>query len=84
MYSWGDLGYKRITRSCDTSLPSLVKITERLDRRSVDVNFDRFLSKHEPTAIDLNNRFWTLVDGSWRMNVTADPAPKLVEFIGFN
>jgi hypothetical protein len=79
IYSWGA---KRITRSCcDTTAPHLVKITERSDRKYVDVKFDRFMLY--TTAIDVCGQTWALKKGVWRKTkiVAADSAPKHVQFV---
>jgi hypothetical protein len=83
IYSWGHYN-KRITRSCcDTNAPHLVKITERSDRKYVDVKFDRFML--HTMAIDVCGRTWTLRNGVWRKTkiVAADSAPTQVQFVGF-
>lgn len=85
IYSWGNSDYKRITRSCDTSLPSRENITEKVDRKSVHVKFDGFILNNAPTARDECQRTWTLKNGVWRKTkvVVAGVTPTQVQFIGF-
>jgi hypothetical protein len=83
IYSWGYLGNKRLTRSCNSAIPHLIKITERSDRKPV--KFSRFVLHNEPAVIDGNDQVWTLQKGIWKRAkaFAADTTLKGVQFVGF-
>jgi hypothetical protein len=83
IYSWGYLGNKRVTRSCDTTIPHLIKITEGSHRKPV--KFNRFVLHNEPAVMDVNDQAWALQKGVWKRVKTfaADTTLKGVQFVGF-
>ena len=85
IYSWGNLGNKRITRSADVTIPTLINITERIDKKHCQVKFDRFISKKELCVMDRSNQIWNLKDGIWR-KAKSQVTEQLenVKFLGFN
>jgi hypothetical protein len=87
IYSWGNLGNKRVTRSTNSCIPSLVVISERIDRsrKSVTVKFNRFIPNHEPTVIDDFNQTWIFRQGNFRKikHENCDDMPEMVQFVGF-
>ncbi len=88
LYSWGDVNSKRITRSQNTLVPSLLRISERIDRKSVPVKFKRLIQAAEIHAMDALDRIWTFKDGLWKKNeiksLNEDLESPQVQYQGFN
>lgn len=83
LYSWGDLGFKRITRACDMSFPRISNLTQRIGRKTLNVKVDRFLPNHELALVDTCDQTWTFVDGIWKLK-TPCSTPDRVQFIGYS